>query len=120
MKPHKLDDSHVEQFQQRMNHWQQRLNMLDWRIESDPGKASKGAMADVMIDSGSKLAVYRVGRNWGNTEPNMHNIDATALHESLHIFLRPLIEAAMSRDEQLIGQIEHSLITVLEKVIPNA
>ena len=89
---HKLDESHVDKFRVCIGHWQQRLNMLDWRIEEAPGKATKMAMAEVQIDPDAKLAVYRVGRNWGGTEPSDQNINATALHEALHIFLNPLIE----------------------------
>lgn len=120
MKPirHSVTDEHVEQFKQRMSVWQQRLNLLDWRVEPSNTRATRGAMAEVAIDPDAKLAVFRIGKNWGETAPTPETIDATALHETLHIMLRPLIDAAVSRDEALIGQIEHSIITVLEKVIP--
>jgi len=117
MKKFVLTDDHEATFDRHVQKWQSKLNLQDWRIEKGGGKASRGVMAEVSISLEDRLAMYRLSRQWGMQEPTDHALDATALHEMLHVFLRPLIEAAVSRDEAMIGQVEHSVITVLEKII---
>ena len=96
---------------------QVRLNLQDWRIEKSSKPASKGAMADVDISYGDRLAVIAVGNDWGGVKIDDTVLNATALHEVLHVFLRPLIEAARSRDDEAIEAAEHSVVVILEKLL---
>jgi hypothetical protein len=93
------------------------LNLRDWRIDVSDKPASKGAMADVQISSDDRLACIRMGKDWGPKEITDKVIRETACHEVLHIFLRPLIDAASSRDQSAIDGIEHSTIVLLEKLL---
>ena len=93
------------------------LNLRDWRIEVGTKKAQKGAMADVQISSEDRLACIRIGKDWGPKEITDKMIRETACHEVLHVFLRPLIDAASSRDQSAIDGIEHSTIVLLEKLL---
>jgi hypothetical protein len=93
------------------------LNLRDWRIEVSDKPASKGAMADVTISAEDRMAVIRIGKDWGPKPITDLMLRETALHEVLHIFLRPLIDAAISRDQSAIDGIEHSTIVLLEKLL---
>ena len=93
------------------------LNLRDWRIEVSDKPASKGSMADVTISSEDRVACVRIGKDWGPKPITDLMIRETALHEVLHIFLRPLIDAAASRDQTALDGIEHSTIVLLEKIL---
>ena len=93
------------------------LNLRDWRIEVSNKSAAKGCMADVDVQPDDRLATIRIGKDWGPKEITDKVIRETACHEVLHIFLRPLIDAACSRDQSAIDGIEHSTIVLLEKLL---
>ena len=107
----------VEEFKSFLAHYQQRLNLMDWRIEHSGKPASKGAMAEVGVSLEDRLAVWSMGGDWGNMPITPKTLNETALHECLHVFLAPLLEAAASRDEQATASLEHSAIVVLEKLL---
>ena len=92
-----------------MKFWQDALNLNHWRIERSPGRP-KGVMADVAFDGDAMLASYRIGRSFGGAEVTPQAIDATALHESLHIFLYELCNHPSDITE-------HAVINVLEKLL---
>jgi len=106
----------VAEFFEYVHDYQVLLNLQDWRIEKSSRKAGKGAMADVGISYGDKLAVISIGKDWGQPITD-ELIRSTALHEILHVFLRPLIESAQTRDEMLIDSAEHSVVVLLEKLL---
>lgn len=106
----------IEEFANYIEHFQTLLNLRDWRIEASGKPAQKGAMADVMISSDDRLAVWSIGRDWGNMPITTKTLRETALHEVLHVFLRPLIDACSSRDDSA-DSLEHSAIVVLEKLL---
>lgn len=93
------------------------LNLRDWRIEVSDKPACKGAMADCDISAEDHLAIIRIGADWGNVPVTDQIIRETAIHELLHVFVRPMLDAAVSRDSSVIASTEHSLITVLEKLL---
>lgn len=107
----------VEEFKRYMGEFQDLLNLRDWRIEHSGRKASKQAMAEVGVSLEDRLAVWSMGADWGNMPINSKTLRETALHEILHVFLAPVIEAAASRDEQATSSLEHSAIVVLEKLL---
>lgn len=105
------------EFDKYVRHWQQVLNLGDWRLERS-NKIAKGAMACVECDNGARLAVYRLG-DFGGAEINAKSLSDTALHECLHVFLFDLIATAQdpaSKPEQL-EVAEHRVINVLERVL---
>lgn len=107
----------AEQFDDYVRHWQEVLNLMDWRMERGT-KPEKDAMASVECDAPARLAVYRIG-HFGATKITPESLSLTALHECLHVFLHPLIEAAQDRTttpEQLEMQ-EHRVINVLERLL---
>ncbi len=105
------------QFDRYMRHWQQVLNLGDWRIERG-NRAVRGAMACVECDNGARLAVYRLG-DFGATEINDSSLSMTALHECLHVFLYDLVATAQDPTTKAEQQevAEHRVINVLERVL---
>lgn len=104
-------------FFQRVKHYQDVLNLRDWRIEASGRPAAKGAMADVGVSLEDRLASVSLGKDWGGMQINDATLSETALHEVLHVFTSPYRAACESRDSALADSIEHSLIVVLEKLI---
>lgn len=100
---------HCALFDERMKHWQGVLNLNHWRIERSPGRP-RGVMADVAFDGEAMLANYRIGRSFGGAPVTPETIDATALHESLHILLYDLRTNPSDVTE-------HGVINVVEKLL---
>jgi hypothetical protein len=107
----------IAEFQTYLAEFQNLLNLRDWRIEHSGKPASKGALAMVGVSLEDRLAVWSMGADWGNMPITPKTLRETALHEVLHVFLAPLLEAAASRDEQATASLEHSAIVVLEKLL---
>lgn len=115
--PNKPNEQQAKQFDEFVRHWQQLLNLQDWRIEKGI-KPARGAMASVECDSAARLAIYRLG-DFGAEAITDSSLSHTALHEVLHIFLYELIAAAQDQKttpEQLESA-EHRVINVLERVL---
>jgi hypothetical protein len=115
--PNKPNERQAKQFDEFVRHWQQLLNLQDWRIEKGI-KPARGAMASVECDSPARLAIYRLG-DFGAEAITDSSLSHTALHEVLHIFLYELIAAAQDQKatpEQLESA-EHRVINVLERVL---
>jgi hypothetical protein len=116
MKKHPLTSEQRELAAKYLEEYQTLLNLRDWRIVLSDKKAQKGAMADVQISSEDHMASVRLGADWG--EPVTDElISSTILHELLHVFLRPLMDACTARDERAIEAAEHSAIVVLERLL---
>jgi len=115
--PNKPNEQQAKQFDEFVRHWQQLLNLQDWRVEKGI-KPARGAMASVECDSPARLAIYRLG-DFGAEAITDSSLSHTALHEVLHIFLYELIAAAQDQKttpEQLESA-EHRVINVLERVL---
>lgn len=111
------DEKQSEQFDSFVVHWQQMLNLGDWRIERGR-KPARNAMASVSCDASARLATYNLG-DFGGSEINSQTLALTALHECLHVFLFDLITTAQdpkSSTERLEAE-EHRVINVLERVL---
>ncbi len=116
MKP---DREQADRFFEYMALHQGRLGLAGWRIERSMKPASKGAMADVEFDDEARMATVRLG-DFGPGAITDEALCQTALHESLHILLRPLMALATSDKENTdehIGGIEHGIINVLERLL---
>ncbi len=112
-----LTDEQNKQFDQAVQHWQQKLNLADWRIARGDGNA-KGAMASVSFNCQARLATYRTG-DWGNDPMDDYTIRATALHEVLHVLLAELLwlKANQPEAEPLLESAEHRVVNTLEKLL---
>ena len=104
-------------FKETVEKYQGLLNLRDWRIEVSDQPAQKGAMADCSISIEDHLAVISIGTDWGSKTVTDQLVIETAVHELLHVLLKPFLDAAISRDTTSIAAIEHSLITILEKLL---
>ena len=105
------------EFDAYIRHWQQVLNLMDWRLERS-SKPVRAAMAAMQCDSQARLGSYQLG-DFGSTTVNSESLSMTALHECLHVFLFDLISTAQDRaatPEQLDAA-EHRVINVLERVL---
>ena len=91
----KPSDEQAQQFDEYVKHWQQTLNLMDWRLERS-SKPVKAAMAAVQCDSQARLGSYQLG-DFGATQINSESLSMTALHECLHVFLFDLISTAQDR-----------------------
>lgn len=107
----------VEEFARYLDEFQSLLNLRDWRVEHSGQNASKGALAEVMVSLEDRLAVWAVGKDWGPMPITPKTLRETALHEILHVFLKPLMQACYQRDEEQAAALEHSAIVVLEKLL---
>jgi len=105
------------EFDGYIRHWQAVLNLRDWRIERSR-KQAKDAMADIEVDECQRLATYRLG-DFGGEDITPETLSKTALHETLHVFLRDLTK--VFRDprstEDEMDAAEHKVINVLEYVL---
>jgi hypothetical protein len=117
----KLSPEDADKLFQYVQGWQQRLNLGDWRIVRSSKPPKKGVMAQVIgLDVAQRLASIRVGMDFGSTDVNDHSLEQTAVHELLHIMLRPLIDAAKDNETTTQAQLEsleHSVINTLERLL---
>jgi len=97
--------------------WQSILHLGDWRIEKGL-KPAKQAMASVEFNEGARLATYRLG-DFGAEKITDDILEATALHEVLHVFLHDLMAAAQDpkSSEEEIEKQEHRIINRLEQLL---
>lgn len=99
--------------------WQNLLNLRDWRVVPRRSRATGGVMADVVRSLEDRLASYRLGDTFGSVAVTPHSLEATALHEMLHVLLHELVETARApetTDERLMSA-EHRVINVLERLL---
>lgn len=67
-------------------------------------------MSEVVFNDSAMLATYRIGQHFGAAEVNGDSLNATALHELLHVLLRKF---KMDQSEAN----EHEVINTLEKLL---
>lgn len=118
--PNKPNEQQVKEFHSFVQHWQQVLNLQDWRLERGL-RPARGAMACVECDTPARLAIYRLG-DFGSEPITPTSLSHTALHEVLHVFLFELLAVAQDQKatpEQLESA-EHRVINVLERVLGGA
>lgn len=104
-------------FDAHVRKWQDILGLTDWRIERGAKRGSKDAMAQVNVKIGARLAIYRTG-SWGDQTPDAESIEATALHELLHVFLADFAHAVKTSENDLtLESVEHAIVNRLEKLL---
>ena len=99
--------------------WQSKFSLGDWRIERG-NKPAKNAMASVEFNPPARLCVYKLG-DFGAEAVTPASLEATVIHELLHVLLFDLIQTASgkSTDEELEAA-EHAVVNVLEKLLKDA
>jgi hypothetical protein len=100
--------------------WADRLGLQDWRITVSAKPAAKANMAEVHeVDYEARLAVLRIGEDFGSAPVNDESIEETALHEVLHVFLKELIYLASDQnlDDDVLNSAEHRVIHSLIRAL---
>ena len=107
----------ADEFDKYIKHWQQVLNLMDWRLERS-SKPVRAAMAAMQCDGQARLGTYQLG-DFGAATINEESLSMTALHECLHVFLFDLISTAQDRlaSPDQLDAAEHRVINVLERVL---
>lgn len=98
--------------------WQRLLNLADWRIIFNPGKTK--TLSEVYdFSEPDKLVRYKIGSDWGTNPVNEESLEETAIHELLHVRLRPLIRAVADygEDSDVVAEKEHEIIVVLSPLL---
>lgn len=108
----KLTEKHLKFFHECCKFYQKELGLLDWAIYIQWFNSTDGTLAECKWDLESRVAVIYLAREWGTGDPiNELNLDATALHEILHIRLADL-------DNLITDQVFDSIkVKETEKVI---
>jgi hypothetical protein len=113
--PNPLTPEQVDAFNLYVRVWQERLGLNDWRIVHSRRKTR--SMAEVTIHHKARLATYRVG-DFGAEAITPESIEATALHELLHVLLAELTnQAEYGIEGEALESAEHRVIHVLEKLL---
>lgn len=110
---------HVEKFELYIRKWQVLLNLLDWRIVRGSKPAGRNNLAEVDCDHSNRLATYRVGRDFGDQKVTDELLEATALHELLHVRNAEMLRLAYkeSHYSSEVEGAEHAQIAVFEGLL---
>lgn len=113
--PNLLTPDQLQVFHAYMVKWQEILGLNDWRVEYSPRKTKN--LADVAVTYDARLAAYRLG-DWGAAEITDKNIEATALHELLHVLLAEVVnQKEYALEGEVLMAAEHRVVNVLEKLL---
>ena len=114
--PNPLTEDDKRAFDGYVKVWQERLGLIDWRIERS--KKSTKNMSEVVIYHPNRLANYRIGDDFGATSVTPESLEATALHEVLHVLICELVnQQAYGIDGAVLQSAEHRVVHVLEKLL---
>lgn len=110
----------ADKFAAYVANWREVLSLGDWRIAVSEKRANRKVMAEVVkFDLEQRSATIRLGKDFSHTPVTDHNLNETALHEVLHIFLHELITVAQAEgvDADTLSSAEHRVVNVLEKLL---
>ena len=103
------------EFDRQVKVWQTKLNLQDWRIER-ASRPAVAAMATVKVNYGARLASYRTGPGWPTA--TKQDIEATVVHELLHVLLAELTHLTASEaSADVLESAEHRVVNTLEKLL---
>lgn len=117
-----VSERDVAAFDRFVTRWQAILNLRNWRIERTNKRDAKHMASLVSVEHEHALARYSVGVNFGATKVTPRELESAALHELLHILLRPMIDEAVAQGEYndaVLGY-EHQVIVLLESLLQDA
>ena len=109
---HPITPAHLASFTTKVAHYQRILGLTDWRIEVHQAEGDGDdvyAWIKFGVEEESMLARIFISREW-RTMPDKHALDDTALHEVLHVLLRPLLADGVAREEHAVI---HRLVDVM-------
>lgn len=114
-----LSDDDKAAFELYVMAWREKLGLQDWRIRVAKKPAAKANMAEVKIFHKNRMGNVYLGKTFGvNTEVTPESLEATALHELLHIFLAELVnQIEYGVEGQVLDSAEHRVIHVLEQLL---
>lgn len=108
--------SDVAAFGRYVKKWQRLLSLGDWRMVISPKRTT--AMAEVKCELSDRLARLRFGSSFGAEPVTPLTIEATAVHELLHVLTHELKEFARANtSEEDILSAEHRLINTIEPLL---
>lgn len=100
------------EFDRLVKVWQAKLNLQDWRLERGM-RPAVGAMASVKSNYGARLATYRTGAGWATA--TTADIEATVVHELLHVALFELLHlTASNAAADVLESAEHRVVNTIE------
>lgn len=118
--PNPVSKEAADKFSAYVSNWREVLSLGDWRIAVSEKRATRKVMAEVFkFDLEQRSATIRLGKDFHLTPVTDHNLNETALHEVLHIFLHELITVAQTEgvDPDTLSSAEHRVVNVLEKLL---
>lgn len=113
----KLTRSEAIAFGKLMREWQEKLNLMDWRIAKIRGNAD--AMCEVHITHEDRLAAWRLG-DWADAPRGQRDLSEIACHELLHVLLAELSALATSQVQATTEQVdaaEHRIINTITNLL---
>lgn len=117
-----VSDAHVKLFDEYVLKWRTLLNLRNWRIVRAAKRDPRHMASLVSVEYEHMLARYSIGTDFGSHEVTSQSLESTALHELMHLMLRPLIDVAIADGEHSFNvcEIEHAVIVVLEELLMSA
>lgn len=114
-----VTSEHAAKFCGYVANWCEALSLGDWRVVVSDKRSNRRVMAEVYkFDLEQRSASMRLGKHWSNQEVTDAELNKTALHEVLHVFLYELIETAKKDPEDdALSSAEHRVINVLERLL---
>jgi hypothetical protein len=116
---YKVTAAHAAEFQRYVAKWQRVLNLGNWRITVSHIRSKRDVMAEVYkTDLEQRMAVFRLAAFF-HYPVTSSDLEKTAIHELLHIFLLLFKTWAMQpgANEEDIDSEEHGVINVLEELL---
>jgi hypothetical protein len=102
----KITAEHSKEFFRYVLKWQAALGLADWRFEMARRRSVE--CAEVSIYPEMPLAIFYVGKSFGDVEVTPETLEYFALHEVCHVFLYVPITSPSDTNE-------HRAINVLVK-----
>ena len=114
-----VSDEDVAEFEAYVEKWRDKLNLRDWRVVRAAKREKRHMAALLTVEHEHKLARYSVGEDFGADKVTPHSLESTAIHEMLHLRLRPLLDACMEEKSHTdaVLKYEHEVIIVLEDLL---
>jgi hypothetical protein len=117
-----VSEEDAQAFDAYVEKWRDKLNLRDWRVVRAGKRDRKNMAALLTVEHEHKLARYAIGEDFGASEVTPASLEGTALHEMLHLLLRPLLDVAMQEKDHsdLVLEKEHEVVLVLEQLLLSA
>ena len=119
--PNPVPEHAKDAFDYYIKLWQERLGLMDWRIERSLKKPAKRNMAEMLSYLPDRLATYRLADDFGSLPVNERTVEELALHELLHTFLCEVVDQVYyGVDGDALVSAEHRVINTLVKLLTEA